>query len=232
MSTDATYSIFPPIFMLPHITSYTTKMVVGDQSSIFGEKFGDEQGNIYITLRNTGLRIDVEIFGWSETEVYYHIPHNTGSVPFNSSCTLTLVRNSDAMITNVPLTLEPICNDYYAKTSYSQHGHSLNPSHDHNNEQILSSPALPQEYKLFFFIPVDGDHLIQKDGIKLTWRDNTYMVGESGSKVELLSGPYKSGYHLKIQIKIKDDFYWDYTVEAVLYISVPQGFTIPSGWQG
>jgi hypothetical protein len=122
------------------------------------------------------------------------------------------------------VTVEPLDRLYFAVDTFSDSGWGA-PWSDYKKTTTLDSPALPEEDQR-----MSNPHLTAPGLLIKNW-DNTYVIGESPSTVELLGGASESQNALHAEVRITDDWYWDYTVDAEFYIRVPHGFTVPPGWQ-
>jgi hypothetical protein len=218
----------------PLIISCPTTLNVGDTFlyTITGKRFGAGLGSIYITIIDTGMQINPVVLQWSDTAITFLLPTNVGGVPFHAGGRLT-VKNPGGYDHSVQVIVKPIENLFFAEVTFSDSGKALYdvtylPKLGYVYEKVntLTSPTLPQEYELF------NNPFLSTSGLFLDILTWTYCLPEgieSSASVSLLAGPYESGNNLQINVKVTDDWYWNYTVRACFYIMVPQGYPT-QGW--
>ena len=224
----------------PVIFSCPDQLVVGNSYTIIGYRFGNQEGALRIESDRADrpFRIDPKILAWSDTAIQFEIPATTGKIPYHAPSKL-MIRRKPAMNpsvyddtnTRTHVTLIPKDKLYFRyalESPYANSGQSNDPRHDHENNVVFKSPTLPVEYKLF------ASTLITTDGLSIeSWDKSHKVIGwpESGSKVELTSGPFATaGNNLQANVRITDDWYWDYVITAQFWILVPQGFTVSPYW--
>jgi hypothetical protein len=224
---------FDPLALVrPIIISYPTTLNVSDNYyTITGTRFGASPGSIYITITDTGLRINLAVIQWSDTAITFLIPTSVSGVPFHSEGQLT-VQNSDGYNASVRVIVEPLTTLYFYVDSFSESGQeyrAIPPGPDwwytYEKEISLTSPTLPQEYELF------QNSNLPAAGLNFYIASYNSLPGgiESQASVSLLAGPYESGNCLQVNVKVTDDWYWDYTVSACFYIIAPHGYSA-QGW--
>jgi len=225
-------TIDPSMFKKPHILSYPSILSIAEdiEHTITGTLFGASPGSLYITITNTGMRIDPIVLYWSDTAIMLQMPTNVAGVPFHAHGKLT-VMNADGYSDNVSVTVEPLDYISTADASYSEAGKkttAVGPDwwYDYEKTITLKSPRLPQEYKLF-----NAPSILTAPGVALDIVNNSYVPAdlESPASFSLVAGPYESENCLQVKVKITDDWYWDYTLHARFVIIVPKGYSA-QGW--
>jgi hypothetical protein len=216
---DPYFSVRPHILSCPSpLSAYDT-----DIYTITGNNFGANPGNIYITIIDSGIRINLTVMHWKDTAIMFKFPANVEMVPFYAEGYL-IVENAEGHSGCIRVTVEPRIYFTSVDVKFSDDGFYYNHWRKYEKELTLTSPMLPRFYKLF-----DAPYL-NATSLGLSIYNKTYIYGvENPGTVSLLAGPYFTGNCLEVRVKVSDDWYWDYEVNAFFIIMVPKGYSAP-GW--
>lgn len=225
-----------PLPNSPVIYSCPTPINVGQECTLVGVKFGNRQGTLSIGVQGCFTRIVPSILAWSDTAVRFVVPDSVGHVPFHARGHLTLQRaetqNSpvptpwtDDPNTTITVTLEPKASLYvFESPSYSDAGYNVAFWASYEKEHTFDSPLLPEQYQLFTTPYLDAD------GVAIKGTDSSYDTGDAGAHFELRAS-FEQRQALHAVVRITDDWHWDYTVRTEFYITIPQGYSVATGWQ-
>jgi hypothetical protein len=191
-------------------------------------------GRLFVEPEGGSSEIELEVTSWAETAATFRVPDVIGPVPFASPGRLYIERE-DGEQDSVSITVEPTYKVYFYQVIHSDHGREIEEdltpfSYKYRITLEVDSAELPEEYRLC------EDPMTDVPGLatlfaNLTWYDSPWAEDEPGS-MRLTSGPYVRDGKLHAQLKIEDDWYWDYVAFVAFLIETPLGYSIPSGWTG
>lgn len=216
----------------PLILSCPRTLEVGASYTLLGFRFGVSTGKLILEVEGLAAPLALPVTQWSGTAVTFRIPETLEGVAFGAQGRLTLERlavigngqglGSDCT-TSVRVVVEPARTLWFSRDTFSDTGKSPSPWYDYKRSVTLKSPALPASFRLF------ESTYQTESGLVVSGGDNADYICESGSRIDF-GTLYQTDNSLRVDVTIKDDWYWNYTVCADFYILAPNGFALVPGW--
>lgn len=207
--------------------SYPSVVQVGEQYTILGFGFGDEEGTLRIEIEFDGQVIEPDVWGWQYNSIHFLVPQTAERIPFNARAKLFIsVKGSENTHRPLNITVEPLSVWYFSdKYKYSDDGMNLSDSLSfvHNFTKTFKSPSLPSSYKL-------TEHpIFEIPGLLFEYSSNEYRILDEPAIIEIDRGMTVSDNRLEVTGKVTDDWHWDYIIVVEFFIYIPNGFDT-TGW--
>lgn len=218
----------------PVILTAPDTLEAGFIYTITGRRFGTSTGQISLTVGPAfAAPVDLPILDWSDEAVRFSVPRQApAGTPFHAPARLTLSANTGAGGSACSTTIEAIYEPpgriaWTPRATVNRRSYAL-PPHSYSEEHTFTSPVLPPRAEPFTAAPLwNGGDLF----IDLVTNTGT-GVADDPATFEVVAGPlFTTANERQVQIRVDDDYYWDYTLTVIFHIVQPEDEPLWPGWE-